>query len=207
MKFIDVPLRAKVFCHEGSVGTSRYIILDPEIYKVTHIVVRPDGDPYFEGRLIPVSWIQQSSFNEIELDCTGHQFEQADRFTETKSASEMQHLLGYYSIGYPTWPGVPAFNIPLLLNKRIPKGELAVQRETEIMATDGNVGYLDEFVVSIPNYHIAQLVLRHGHLLGKKEIAVPAADINQIAEDGTIRLDLDQDQVEQFPSVELHRLS
>ncbi|MDR3573784.1 MAG: PRC-barrel domain-containing protein [Anaerolineaceae bacterium] len=205
MKIIDVPLRAKVFCHGDLIGASRYIILEPLNYKVTHLVVSPESDPYFDDRLIPIEWVQQSSFNEIELSCGPDKFNLAERFTETKSASEIQHLLGYYSIGYPTWPGLPAFNLPLLLNKRIPRGELAVQRETEVLATDGKIGYLDEFVISSPNYRILQLILRHGHLLGRKEIALPVADIEQISGDGTIHLDLDQEQVERFPPVELHR--
>jgi len=205
MKIIDVPLRAKVFCQGNLIGTSRYIILDPLNYKVTHLVISPENDPHFEERLIPISWVQQSSSSDIELSCSITQFDIADRFTETKSAAEMQHLLGYYSIGYSGWPGVPAFNIPLVLNKRVPKGELALKHETEVLATDGSVGYLDEFVVASPTYRILQLILRHGHLLGKKEIAVPAADIEQIAEDGTIHLDLAKDAVDRFPSFEMLR--
>jgi sporulation protein YlmC with PRC-barrel domain len=206
MKIIDVPLRAKVFCQGDLIGTSRYVILNPVDYKVTHLVVSPDNDSNFEERLIPISWVEQSSSSDIELSCTINQFDLADHFTETKSASEIQHLLGYYSIGYPTWPGLPAFNIPLILNKRVPKGELAVQHETEVLARDGNVGYLEEFIISIPTYHITQLVLRNGRLWGQKEMVIPVADIDQIAEDGTVHLKLGRNEISQFPSVELHRL-
>jgi len=204
MRIIDVPLRTKVFSGGILIGTSKYVILDPANFKVTHLVVRPDNGSYLDERLIPIQWVQQAFPNEIELSVGIKEFEGAERFTETKSTSELQHLLGYYSFSYSTWPAVPAFNLPLVLNKKVPKGELALQHETEVLATDGNVGYLDEFVVSVPNYRILELILRHGHLLGKKDIAVPVTDIDQISDDGIIHLDLDKDTVEQFPEVDLN---
>jgi sporulation protein YlmC with PRC-barrel domain len=206
MKIIDVPLRAKVFCHGDLIGTSRSVILNPLSYKVTHLVVSPDEDSNFEERLIPISWIGQCSASDIELSCSLNQFDLADHFTETKSASEMQHLLGYSSIGYPAWPGVPLLNIPLILNKRVPKGEIAVHHETEVDARDGSVGNLEELTVSIPTYHITQLILRNGLLWGRKAIAIPVEDIDQITEDGTVHLKLDRDEVNQFPTIEQHRL-
>jgi sporulation protein YlmC with PRC-barrel domain len=206
MKIIDVPLRAKIFCHGDLIGTSRAVILDPLTYKVTHLVVSPDKDSNLGKRLIPISWIGQCSPSDIELTCSLDQFDLADHFIETKSSSEMQHLLGYSSIGYPAWPGVPLLNIPLVLHKRVPKGEVAVHHETEVVARDGSVGNLDELTVSIPTYHITQLILRNGLLWGRKEIAVPVEDIDQFADDGTVHLKLDKDEVSQFPAVEHHRL-
>lgn len=204
MKTIDIPPHAKVYCQGDLIGTTRYVILDPQNNKITHLVVSPDNDPYYEERLIPISWVKQSSSNDIELSCSCEQFFQAERFTETKPASEIQHFLGY---DYPAWPGLTPYNIQLILKKWVPKGELAIQNGSEVQATDGNAGYLDEFVISIPAYHILQLVLRRGRLWGKKEIAVPAEDIEQISQDGTIHLSLDGDALNHFPTIHLQRLN
>ena len=56
---------------------------------------------------------------------------------------------------------------------QIPPGELAVRRGTRVEATDGYVGKVDEFVVNPDNGHITHLVMREGHLWGKKDVTIP----------------------------------
>jgi len=58
-------------------------------------------------------------------------------------------------------------------HQQIPLGELALSRGTRVEATDGYVGKIDEFVVNPENDYITHLVMREGHLWGKKDVIIP----------------------------------
>jgi sporulation protein YlmC with PRC-barrel domain len=79
-----------------------------------------------------------------------------------------------------------------------------VRRGTRVEATDGYIGHVDEFVVNPENGNITHLVMREGHLWGKKDVIVPLAAIDQTSED-TVFLNIDKHQIESLPTSPLHR--
>jgi hypothetical protein len=87
---------------------------------------------------------------------------------------------------------------------QIPLGELAVRRGTRVEATDGYVGKVDEFVVNPDNCHITHLVMREGHLWGKKEVIIPLSALGDTRKD-TVFLKLDKHQVESLPTFPVQR--
>ena len=89
-------------------------------------------------------------------------------------------------------------------HKQIPWGELAVQRGTHVEATDGYVGKVDEFVVNPKNSHITHLVMREGHLWGKKDVIIPLSALGTTLDD-TVFLKLDKHQIEALPTFQLKR--
>ena len=75
---------------------------------------------------------------------------------------------------------------------------------TRVEATDGYVGKVDEFVVNPENGHITHLVMREGHLWGKKDVIIPLSAMDDTRED-TVFLKLDKHQIESLPTFPLQR--
>ena len=79
-----------------------------------------------------------------------------------------------------------------------------MRRGTRVEATDGYVGKVDEFVVNPENGHITHLVMREGHLWGKKDVIIPFRRWVITRED-TVFLKLDKHQIESLPTFPVHR--
>jgi hypothetical protein len=79
-----------------------------------------------------------------------------------------------------------------------------VRRGTRVEATDGYVGQVDEFVVDPGNGHITHLVMREGHLWGKKDVVIPVSAMGDTHTD-TVFLKLTKLQIESLPNFPLHR--
>ena len=88
--------------------------------------------------------------------------------------------------------------------QQIPPGELAVRRGTRVEATDGYVGHVDEFVVNPENDHITHLVMREGHLWGRKDVIIPLSAMGDTHDD-TVFLKLNKHQVASLSSFPVHR--
>jgi hypothetical protein len=63
---------------------------------------------------------------------------------------------------------------------------------------------VDEFLVDSETGHITHLVLREGHLWGKKDVAIPVSGVDHITED-TVYLKLDRHTIESLPAVPVRR--
>ena len=89
--------------------------------------------------------------------------------------------------------------------QQIPPGELTVRRGTRVEATDGYVGKVDEFVVHPDTGHITHLVMREGHLWGKKDVIIPLSALKPMGDtyEDTVFLNLDKHQIESLPTFPL----
>ena len=128
-------------------------------------------------------------------------------FVEQKITADYAVYSEPYGMGtHYLWPYVsPERTISLPVNHpQIPPGELAVRRGARVEATDGYVGNVDEFVVNPENSHITHLVMREGHLWGKKDVIIPLSAMSEIRED-TVFLKLDKHQIEALPTFPLNR--
>ena len=86
----------------------------------------------------------------------------------------------------------------------MPAGELALYAGMEIEASDGKVGKLDELVLDGDSGAITHIQMREGHLWGKKDVALPVANIDFI--DGTtVYLKIDKNAVKALPTVKVKR--
>ena len=97
-----------------------------------------------------------------------------------------------------------AVELSYLNEEQIPENELAIHRGAHVEASDGRVGQIDEFLIDSATGQITHLVLRQGHLWGKKDVTVPVSAIDHIQEDLVI-LNLDKAAVEQLPHVPVKR--
>ena len=198
---MDIPVNAEVYCTDGYCGRSTHVILEPATEKVTHLVVREKQWPHVEV-LVPVAAVTATTPDSINL-----------RYARDGLA-EMQHFIEteYIEVDIPRYAGGALYlglheyaepEVLVVQHESIPTGELAIRRGTRVEATDGHIGWVDEFVVNGADERITHLVLREGHLWGQREVTIPVSQIARIAEDA-IYLNLDKHSVEALPAIPIH---
>ena len=209
---MEIPLNAQVECTDGVCGHSVYVLVDPLVDKVISLVVKETSSPNTEY-IVPVDVISATIADTIQLRCSKAELEKMDPFIQTEYIAEklpdrdFMYAGGVYGMGsYYYLPYVtPKVTVQVPVEHRqIPLGELAIRRGTRVEATDGYVGKVDEFVVNPKNGHITHVVMREGHLWGKKDVIVPISAIGETRED-TVILKLDKHQVESLPTFPVNR--
>ena len=209
---MEIPLNAQVECTDGVCGQSMYVVINPIADKVTHVVVKVDSSPNPEY-IVPVDFVTDTTGNMIRLRCSKAELEKMDPFIQTTFISERVPESNYSSGGGAYGIG-SSYYIPYVTPEKTifvpeeiqqtPPGELAVQRGTRVKATDGYVGKVDEFVVNPENGYITHMVMREGHLWGKKDVAIPLSAMGELRED-TVFLTLDKAQIEALPTFPIQR--
>jgi hypothetical protein len=84
--------------------------------------------------------------------------------------------------------------------EQVPVGEQALSAEARVEAADGSVGHVLDLLADPSTGRITHLVLRKGHLWGKREIAIPVSTIREI-DDTVVYLDLDREAVGSLPTI------
>jgi len=201
---MDIPVNADVLCADGTCGHSTYVIINPATSQVTHIVVKEKRFPHIE-RLVSLDRVAETGPHWDRLRCTRNALTAMDQFIELEFLPGSVPFVPYGADEYMTWPYVlPQGMAVPLEHERIPPGELAVRRGTHVEAKDGRVGVVDEFLVDPTNGHITHLVLREGHLWGKKDVTIPVSQIDHIEED-TVYLKLSKPDIEALPALPVRR--
>jgi sporulation protein YlmC with PRC-barrel domain len=204
---MDIPIDVEVLCTDGPGGHSSAIVLNPVTKEVTHLAVRTKGflsDEY----LVPVELIAESTPERISLSCSRAELAQCPPFEKTvfigaEGAEQGANDVGFtLTASYASMPGgeyagpmIP----PTLQEEQLPEGELSIHPGASVEATDGHVGQVHEFVINPANDRVTHLVLREGHLWGKKDVTIPLDQIDRIEAD-VIYLKLDKAAVERLPS-------
>ena len=202
---MDIPINVEVLCAGKECGRSTCLIVNPINERITHLVVAEKVFPYIE-RLVPVEKIVASTPNSIQLRCSQTDLSGMDAFEETDFIEAGQLEASFpYNAPYEVWPYAMYDVMPMPLeHEQIPAGEVAIHRGTSVKATDGPVGKVDEFLIDPENDVITHLVLREGHLWGKKDVTIPVSEIDKIAEEA-VYLKLDKKAIEKLPTVPVKR--
>jgi sporulation protein YlmC with PRC-barrel domain len=206
---MDIPLGVEVHCSDGACGKSTAIIVEPNTEQVTHFVVRVEGSQY----LVPIEAIADSAADRIQLRWSREELAAAAPFEKAVFAGED---LGAYTapgmVGASiAWPygsdgeymleAAAAAYVPV---EQVPEGERAIHRGAYVEATDGGVGQVEEFLIDPAGGRITHLVLRKGHLWGKRDVTIPLEQIDRV-EDDVVYLKLDKAAIAELPSVPVHR--
>ncbi|MFN8439681.1 MAG: PRC-barrel domain-containing protein [Caldilineaceae bacterium] len=207
---MDIPINVEVHCVDGLAGHSSCIILNPLTRIVTHFVLH--RQTMFGGEvLVPVALIKESTPDLILLRCQLHELATLEPFNKG-------HFLGYkedeispnmksgrimawpyavyagYGYGYP--------GATYVLEEQIPLDECTIHRGSQVEATDGWVGKVNEFLVNPENSHITHLVLRENHFWGDKAVTIPVSEIAKIETD-VVRLKLSRKEVTELPHLQI----
>ena len=207
---MEIPLQAQVECTDGICGLSVYVLIDPLIDEVKSLVVREtlSNTEY----IVPVDVISKTIADTIQLRCSKAELEKMAPFVQTEFVQDKVLDYAGYRGGisgagsYFYMPYVTSeVRIPVSIeHQQIPPGELAVHRGTRVEATDGYVGKVDEFVVNPQSGHITYLVMREGHLWGKKNVIIPLSALGDTHDD-TVFLNIDKHQIESLPTFPVNR--
>jgi len=202
---MDIPINVDVLCGGELCGRSTCLIVNPINTRITHLVVIENDFPYIE-RLVPVEAILDSSPKSIQLRTDKASLSDMEPFKEADfiNAGRLESTLPFGK-PYLVWPYSVYAGAPMLLeHEHIPAGEVVIRRGTPVKATDGLVGRVDEFLVDPHNDTITHLVLRHGHLWGRKDMTIPVSEIDRIADD-VVYLKLGKHVIAALPAVPVHR--
>jgi sporulation protein YlmC with PRC-barrel domain len=217
----DVAMRldlgSPVQCSDATFGELADVVIDPTTRRVTHLVVQPQHRPD-DARLVPVERARPGDAGEttISLDATVAEID------KLATVHELAYLrLGEFPVEDPDWDvgvehvlGLPYYqgiDTPAieydphytLGYDRIPKGEVEIRRSSAVTSSDGHsLGHVDGF--TIDGDHITHVVLEHGHLWGKREVAIPIGAVDRVETDEVV-LTLSKDEVGALESHRVHR--
>ncbi len=208
---MEIPVETQVECKDGVCGQSVCVLIDPTNEKVTHVVIEEDEAPHNEY-LVPIKLTSRSIEGTLVLTIDKAQLKTMDLFKRTKYIREnmpdsdayggIENNMGsmYY------WPYVtPEKMVEVPIDEyNVPEGDTALERGTRVKASDGYVGQVDELVINNTTKNITHLVMREGHLWGRKEVVIPVSAIEKVNEE-TVSLKLSKDQIEKLPAFPVKR--
>jgi sporulation protein YlmC with PRC-barrel domain len=204
---MEIPINAEVSCTDGVCGETTCVIVDPIGEQITQVVVQDNHDEYIE-HLVPIDQITNATPRQIRLHCTQAELAALPNFVERRFKREPMPFLGYSAERYLVWPYVlPDGDGMALLPTRhelIPDHELALHRGSWVMAADGHIGEVDEFIVDPADGHFTHLILRKGHFWRHQDVSIPVDQIDRIEAD-TIYLKLDKHAISQLPAITIQR--
>ncbi|HEX9372331.1 MAG TPA: hypothetical protein VF897_15045 [Roseiflexaceae bacterium] len=196
-----IPIGAHVQCTDGYGGSVTRLIVDPPARRLTHIIVQDGTLPGVE-HLVPVARIAGTTYDRVTLDCTQDTLAALEPFAEERFiSSNASDYEPFYAVD--PFAEFEADHIPLV-TEHIPPGELAIQRDAQVMASDGPAGHLTAFVVDRASGGINSIVVRLGHWLTKHEQVIPIAAVERI-DSGTLSLTLARDQIATLPVMPMRR--
>jgi sporulation protein YlmC with PRC-barrel domain len=212
---ITFRLGADASCTDGACGQVSRIIVNPVTREVTHLAVGPKHQ-YGLGRLVPVDLVDATT-GQIRLRCALAEFQMLRPAQETESGPDLDPtghghpdnapnkvkwaIVGGSVIMQPGGRGEPEAPQQVTVDY-VPEGEVEVHRELTVCATDDDIGQVQGLVVERGGHHVTHVLLREGHIRGRKEVAIPIGAVTKI---GTllIHLSLTKHQVKDLPPVDI----
>ncbi len=80
---MEIPLNAQVECTDGVCGRSAFVLINPVVEEVTHLVVREDSFPNTEY-IVSVDLVAETIADTIQLRCSKADVKKMDPFIVTR---------------------------------------------------------------------------------------------------------------------------
>ena len=208
-------LGADASCTDGACGQVSRIIVNPVTREVTHLAVDPKHR-HGPGRLVPVDLVDATT-GQIRLRCALAEFQTLRLAQETEGGPDLDPtghghpdnapnkvnwaIVGGSVIMQPGARGEPETPQQVTVDY-VPDDGVEVHRELTVCATDDDIGQVQGLVVERGGHHVTHVLLREGHMRGRKEVAIPIGAVTKI---GTllIQLSLTKHQVKDLPPVDI----
>ena len=118
-----------------------------------------------------------------------------------EAAADEQELVEGAGLGITGSTGGPGVGIPdpvqVVVDDIVPAGETEVSPGDRVHATDGEIGEVQGFLVNPGDNQVTHVLLKEGHLWGRKKVAIPISAVTG-AEEG-INVNLTKKHVEDLP--------
>ncbi len=155
--------------------------------------------------------------DDISLRCTLAEFEELQPAEETDLAEgdkygggygDAESVQGYGNVGSMGVGGsISGTGVGTGLGHRVrtvthhvvPLGEAELVPGEHVHAVDGEIGQVLGFIVDPDDQRVTHVMLKEGHLWGRREVAIPISAVTAI--DEGIRLNITKKQVEDLPPV------
>ena len=213
-------LGADVRCADGDCGTIRSLVINPDDDTVTHLVVEPAHRQGL-GKLVPLhlvdTGVADTTSGEVRLRCTMAEFGQLDPAEATYffPGDEEYNIYRWEQVvswpyyappgagppGEPGRPGDAGEVSQVVTVDTVPDqlpGEDEVARGEHVHAKDGDIGQIQGIVVDTGSGRVTSLLLREGHLLGRRTVLIPRSAVAEVAADG-FHLHISKEQVQNLP--------
>lgn len=202
---MDIPINADVYCTDGACGHSIEIVLNPVTEQVTHLVVKERTPPHTE-RLVPIEKVTEATPERIQLGCAQEDLATMDPFVKTEFIRTTIPHYRDVSAGYAMPYVVPEGETVEVrtVYESVPPGELGIRRGARVVAVDGQIGRVDEFMINPKNGHITHLVMREGHLWGTRDVTIPVSAIERV-DQNLVYLKQSKRQIEALPVIPVRR--
>jgi hypothetical protein len=207
---VTLVIGSDVRCADGFRGEMRGVVVDPGARTVTHLVVEPKGRSGL-ARLVPLEMVDVTR-DEVGLRCTEAEFMGLAPAEETLA----EFVPGYdapVQLLAPGWQDAGGLvaeggTIPRIPEKEtipiVPPGEEEERRGDHVHATDGEIGQLRAFRIDQGNGQVTHVLLREGHLGGRKNVAIPFEMVSGF--DDGIQLGITKEQVRDLPPADIGHL-
>jgi sporulation protein YlmC with PRC-barrel domain len=207
-----LKLGTRARCTDGVVGMISDVVVDPAPRRVTHVVVETGKNV---ARLVPIELVGVGAGrNELTLDCTFeelHRYElirryaylEVDEFPQSDDETDVgvEDMIAMPYSGnseFGDYAGELDTGVSITYD-RIPKGEAELRRSSEVVSQDGHhLGHVDGVLVA--GIDVTHVVLEHGHFWRKRDVAIPIADVQEIATD-RVTAALGHDELPTLPRV------
>lgn len=180
-------------CSDGVCGMVHRMILDPDTRTVTHLVIGPRHWSA-DDRLVPVALVDATA-DEISLRCTMAEFGRLAPAEEVEVISDIGLGAGM-GMGVGMEMGGPQ----AIIDDTVPPGETDLTPHERVHATDGEIGQIEGFVVNRDDHRVTHLLLKEGHLWGRKSVSIPVSAVASMA--NGIQLNITKQEVEDLPALD-----
>jgi len=190
---MNLRFGAPVDCSDQTCGTLTRVVVDPQRWAVTHLVVEPpDGEVV--ARLVPIDLVAAVG-DRVKLGCTSAHWHELPYLEEVQLVDEPAET---YWGALLLWPltGDSAEDQRRVVVEHLPPGEAEISNANDVRATDGPAGRLDGVVID-DHQGLTFLLLREGHLWRRKEVAIPAHSIEALTD--VIRVRLSKGEIADLP--------
>ena len=181
---------ARACCSDGPGGKVTRIVIDPATRTVTHLAIELKHH-YGPPRLVPLGLVDTTG-GEIRLRCNLAEFERLEAAEEVQMVDDVAP--GALEIVDLATPRGVAQPMEVAVEDVVPPGETELRRGEYVHAVDGEIGQVQGIIIDRGDHRVTHVLLKEGHLWGRKEVAIPASAVTDVT-DGIV-LNLTKKQVE-----------
>ncbi len=197
----NIPIAADVQCTDGPCGKSTNVIYNPVNHKLTHFALHDKKLPENPTRIVPIEKIASATAKQITLNCSKDDVAKMPAFIVSDFIQESPSGLAYASgEAYHSEYVVNDTAYDAVDEEQLPHGEESLHSGMHVQASDGRVGKLDALVLDPKSGAVTHILMREGHLWGKKDVAIPLSGID-FADGDKVYLKMDKASVKELPAV------